>query len=174
MPWPASTSISVSSTRRVCVFFTLNRSFYPSTSSTTSARPVPSILEVSTRYPQGIHKVSTRYQQGIHKVSTRYGVTKLRHRDTTLLRSSKQNRRNSMQCHAIILLFLLPSDNVQHDLQHRSLITFLKQENLGNKRKPIAPSLPPFCDNFRLVSLYWVRQARHTHSIKIKRNTIKK
>ena len=34
-------------------------------------------------------------------------------------------------------LFLLPSDNVQHDLQHGSLINFPKEENLGNKRKPM-------------------------------------
>ena len=35
----------------------------------------------------------------------------------------------------LLLLFLLPSDNVQHDLQHGSLITFPKEENLGNKKK---------------------------------------
>ena len=35
----------------------------------------------------------------------------------------------------ILLLFLLPTDNVQLDLQHGSLITFPKDENLGNKRK---------------------------------------
>ena len=34
-----------------------------------------------------------------------------------------------------LLLFLLPSDNVQHDLQHGLLITFPKEENLGNKRE---------------------------------------
>ena len=40
------------------------------------------------------------------------------------------------------LLFLSPSDNVQHDLQQQwSLITFPKEENLGNKRKTHAPSL---------------------------------
>ena len=37
----------------------------------------------------------------------------------------------------ILLLFLLPSDDVQHDLQHGSLTTFPKEENLGNKRKPM-------------------------------------
>ena len=31
-----------------------------------------------------------------------------------------------------VLLFLLTSDNVQHDLQHGSLITFPKEENLAN------------------------------------------
>ena len=36
-----------------------------------------------------------------------------------------------------LILFLFPSDNVQHDLQHRSLITSPKEENLGNKRKPM-------------------------------------
>ena len=36
-----------------------------------------------------------------------------------------------------LLLFLLPSDNVQYDLQHGSLITFPKEENLRNKRKPM-------------------------------------
>ena len=36
-----------------------------------------------------------------------------------------------------LLLFILPSDNVQHDLQHGSLKTFPKEENLGNKRKPM-------------------------------------
>ena len=35
------------------------------------------------------------------------------------------------------ILFLLPSDNVQHDLQHGSLITFPKEESLRNKRKPM-------------------------------------
>ena len=37
----------------------------------------------------------------------------------------------------LLLLFLLPSDNVQHDLQHGPLITFPKEEKLGNKRKPM-------------------------------------
>ena len=41
-----------------------------------------------------------------------------------------------------MLLSLLPSDNVQHDLQHGLLITFPKEENLGNKRKTHAPNLP--------------------------------
>ena len=49
----------------VCVFFTLNRSFYPSTSSKTSVRADSSILE--------------RYVLRTSSV-----VTKLRHRDTTL------------------------------------------------------------------------------------------
>ena len=47
-----------------------------------------------------------------------------------------------------LLLFLLPSDNVQHDLQHGSLITFPKKENLGNRREPMhqvyLPSVPTF------------------------------
>ena len=46
------------------------------------------------------------------------------------------------------ILLLLPSNNVQHDLQHSSPITFPKEENLGNKKgHPHAPSLPPFCGN---------------------------
>ena len=47
---------------------------------------------------------------------------------------------------SIILVFLLPSDNVQHDHQPGSLITFPKEENLGNKRKSMhqvsLPSVP--------------------------------
>ena len=45
----------------------------------------------------------------------------------------------SFRLHAprILLLFPLPSGNVQHDLQDWSLITFLKEEKLENKRKPM-------------------------------------
>ena len=50
----------------VCVFFTLNRSFYPSTSNTSSVR-----ADSSTLY--------RRYTNSV--------VTKLRHRDTTLPRT---------------------------------------------------------------------------------------
>ena len=46
---------------------------------------------------------------------------------------------------SILLLFLLPSDKC---LQHGSLITFPKEENLGNTRKPIhqvyLPSVPTY------------------------------
>ena len=53
-----------------------------------------------------------------------------------------------------VFLPLLPSDSVQHDLQHRSLIPTPREENLGNKRKPMhRVYLPPFCANVRLV--YW-------------------
>ena len=46
----------------------------------------------------------------------------------------------------LILLFLLPSDNVRQDLQHGSLlpITFPKEENLGKQKETDARSLPPF------------------------------
>ena len=45
----------------------------------------------------------------------------------------------------VVFLFLLPSDNVQHDLQHGSLITFPKEENLGNKKgHPCTKSLVSF------------------------------
>ena len=43
----------------------------------------------------------------------------------------------SMKTFLDVVLFLLPSDNVQHDLQQGSLIAFPKEENPGNKRKPI-------------------------------------
>ena len=35
------------------------------------------------------------------------------------------------------ICFLLPSDNMRHDLQNGSLIAFPKEENLVNKRKPM-------------------------------------
>ena len=57
----------------------------------------------------------------------------------------------------LLLLFLLPSDNVQHDLQHGSLITFPKEENLGNKRKPMhreSTSLPCQLSACLLVHVY--------------------
>ena len=58
-----------------------------------------------------------------------------------------------------ILLFLLPSDNVQHDIQHSSLITFPKEENLGSKRKPthqvyLPSSVPTFGTSTPLAVLY--------------------
>ena len=46
---------------------------------------------------------------------------------------------NNSNTYYLVLWFPLPSDNdVQHDLEHWSLITFPKKENLGNKkRKPM-------------------------------------
>ena len=47
-----------------------------------------------------------------------------------------------------LLLFPLPSHNVQHDLQHWSLITFLKEEKTSEtKGNPCAKSTSPFCAN---------------------------
>ena len=60
------------------------------------------------------------------------------------------------------LFLLLPSDNVQHDLQHGSLITFPKEENLGNKRKPMhrvyLPSVPTFGSNYYISEERLTRQ----------------
>ena len=41
----AATEVPANSRRSCCVFFTLNRSLYPSTSSTTSVRALSTILE---------------------------------------------------------------------------------------------------------------------------------
>ena len=57
------------------------------------------------------------------------------------------------------------SDNVQHDLQHGSLITFPKEENLGNKKKPMhqvyLPSVPTFptINSVCVGSSTWARAA---------------
>ena len=56
----------------------------------------------------------------------------------------------------LLLLFLLPSDNVQHDLQHGSLITFPKEENLGNKRTPMHLVYLPSVPTFSLSTLFAV------------------
>ena len=55
-----------------------------------------------------------------------------------------------------LLLFLLPSDNVQHDLQRGSLITFPKEENLGNNRKPMHQVYLPSVPTFTLSTLFAV------------------
>ena len=52
---------------------------------------------------------------------------------------------------SLLILFFLPSDNVQYDLQHRSLITFPKEENLGNKRKPLHQVYLPFVPTLLLI-----------------------
>ena len=68
----------------------------------------------------------------------------------------KQKLRGEKQLHGYIptfyqvFFFLLPSDYVQHDLQHGSFITFPKKENLRNKkRKPMhqvyLPSVLLYC-----------------------------
>ena len=56
---------------------------------------------------------------------------------------------------SIILLFPLPSDNVQHDLQHGSLITFPKLSNnrLNIKTKLI---LPCVSDQRVVHTLYYI------------------
>ena len=58
-----------------------------------------------------------------------------------------------------LLLFILVSDNVQHDLQHWSLITFpkWKEENLGNKRKtPCTTSTSLMCQLSACLLLFAV------------------
>ena len=56
-----------------------------------------------------------------------------------------------------ILLFLLPStDNVQHDLQHGSLITFPKEENLGNKKKRMHQLYLPSVPTFSLSTIFFL------------------
>ena len=56
----------------------------------------------------------------------------------------------------ILWLFLLPSDNVQHDLQHGPLITFPKEEHLRNKRKPMHQVYLPSVPTFGLSTLFAV------------------
>ena len=60
-------------TNCVCVFFTLKYSFYPSTSSTTSARADYSILEEILLY--GHKTTSQRYYVATYAVSTAVGNT---------------------------------------------------------------------------------------------------
>ena len=56
----------------------------------------------------------------------------------------------------LLLLFILRSDNdVQHELQHWSLLTFPKEENLGNKRKPTHQVyLPSSVPTFKIWLVY--------------------
>ena len=53
-----------------------------------------------------------------------------------------------------LILFLLPSDNVQHDI----VIThnFLKEENLGNKREPTHQVYLPYVPTFGLSTLLFL------------------
>ena len=55
-----------------------------------------------------------------------------------------------------LLLFLLPSDNIQHDLQHGSLINPPKEQNLGNKRKSMHQAYLPSVPTFGLSTLFAV------------------
>ena len=78
----------------------------------------------------------------------------VRHLPVVILEAYVAVHTSSLTCD-MLLLFLLPSDNVQHDLQLGITHTFpeRKKKTSRNKRKPMhhAPSLPPSRANFRLV-----------------------
>ena len=118
----------------MCVFFTFNRSFYPSKSSTISARADSSILEETSSL-----------------------VTKLRHRDNTLARTSYTEITaavgNAMSCHHTILIDTTGTIYTFYDINKRKETeqTAKKQKrqnerdkkSKNNNNKTVAPPSPP-------------------------------